>query len=49
MMGAPPGGDSDDDEDAVGPPEDEATQNKIQVIYKGIERAAGGELYEWRG
>ncbi|EJF56396.1 MAGE-domain-containing protein [Dichomitus squalens LYAD-421 SS1] len=50
MAGQPGHGeDEDEEEDAVGAGRDEGTQRRVQVIYKGIERAAaGGQLLEAR-
>ncbi|EJF59467.1 hypothetical protein DICSQDRAFT_172060 [Dichomitus squalens LYAD-421 SS1] len=43
------GEEEDEEEDAVGAGRDEGTQRRVQVIFKGIERAAaGGQLLEAR-
>ena len=46
LMGVQAGQDEDGDEDAVSAPGDEAVQKRVQMVYKGIERAAGGELLD---
>ena len=36
------GGENDGDEDAVSAPDDEATQKRVQLVFRGVERAAAG-------
>ena len=49
FMAGQPGQEEDGEEDAVGASEDEGTQKRVQIIFKGIERAAaGGQLLEAR-
>ncbi|KAI0660108.1 MAGE family-domain-containing protein [Cubamyces menziesii] len=35
-------GENDGDEDAVSAPDDEATQKRVQLVFRGVERAAAG-------
>ena len=47
FMAGQPGQAEEGEEDAVGASQDEATQKRVQFIFKGIERAAaGGSLLE---
>ncbi|KAM5540612.1 hypothetical protein V8D89_005643 [Ganoderma adspersum] len=49
FMAGQPGQEEDGEEDAVGASQDEGTQKRVQIIFKGIERAAaGGQLLEVR-
>lgn len=49
FMAGQPGREEDGEEDAVGASRDEGTQKRVQIIFKGIERAAvGGQLLEAR-
>ena len=36
----------EEDEDAVVAPDDEATRKRVGNVYRGIQRAAGGELLD---
>ncbi|KAI8976336.1 MAGE family-domain-containing protein [Trametes punicea] len=42
FMAVRPGAEEDEEEDAVGAPADEGTQKRVQIVFKGIERAAAG-------
>lgn len=42
FMAGQPGQEEDGEEDAVGASQDEGTQKRVEIIYKGIERAAAG-------